>query len=174
MSDLDIPIRPRDLLLDRLRDTTAVERPPIVRDLDQLRQRSITLPHGSDVAPLVAALTAAVVAYNGRGLAAIQLGQAVRMFVVRNERGVYAFVNPVITWRSDKKTKQFEGCLSLPGISRTVRRPAEVKLRTFDPAWKVCEMHVGGALARVIQHEMDHLDGVLIVDRSKSLNARAA
>jgi peptide deformylase len=112
-------------------------------------------------------------AYNGVGLAAPQVGVAQRVFVVevpvdetRRER--FAIVNPVIESREGKETAE-EGCLSMPGIYEDVTRAGIVRLRGFDENGKPFEKRVDGYLARAIQHESDHLDGVLFTDRLSPL-----
>jgi peptide deformylase len=87
-----------------------------------------------------------------------------------NERvlSVYALINPEITPIGREKGEDWEGCLSLPGLRGRVRRPNEVKLVALDRNANRFEMHLHGYPARVLQHEADHLDGVLFVDRMNS------
>jgi peptide deformylase len=103
----------------------------------------------------------------GVGLAATQLGVLHRVLVYRAypEEPLTALVNPVIEWRSDELESAEEGCLSLPGVHVEVERPARVRVRAQDPAGAELEIEAEGLPARVIQHEVDHLDGVLILDR---------
>jgi peptide deformylase len=76
-----------------------------------------------------------------------------------------ALVNPVVEWRSDELEVAEEGCLSLPGVHVEVERAARVRVRARDPQGEELEIEADGLTARVIQHEVDHLDGVLILDR---------
>jgi peptide deformylase len=87
-----------------------------------------------------------------------------------NERvlSVYALINPEITPIGREKGEDWEGCLSLPGLRGRVRRPNEVKLVALDRNANRVEMHLHGYPARVLQHEADHLDGVLFIDRMDS------
>lgn len=122
---------------------------------------------------LVADLFETMAAYNGVGLAANQVGVAQRVFVVDvpREDGThdrFAVVNPVLTERKGKQ-KDDEGCLSMPGISEEVERALVVRLRGFDEKGQPIDRIVDGFLARAVQHENDHLDGVLFTDRLSPL-----
>ncbi|HEY2181603.1 MAG TPA: peptide deformylase [Solirubrobacteraceae bacterium] len=103
----------------------------------------------------------------GVGLAATQLGVLHRVLVYRAypEDPLTALVNPVIEWRSEELEIAEEGCLSLPGVHVEVERAARVRVRAQDPDGDALEVEADGLTARVIQHEVDHLDGVLILDR---------
>jgi peptide deformylase len=103
----------------------------------------------------------------GVGLAATQLGVLHRVLVYRAypEDPLTALVNPVIEWRSDELETAEEGCLSLPGVHVEVERAARVRVRAQDPRGDALAIEADGLTARVIQHEVDHLDGVLILDR---------
>jgi peptide deformylase len=104
----------------------------------------------------------------GIGLAATQLGVMHRLLVYRAEQDspLGVLVNPVIEWRGDEVDTLEEGCLSLPGVGVEVERPVEIRVRAFDERGEPLELEVSGLEARVIQHEVDHLDGVLILDRT--------
>jgi peptide deformylase len=103
----------------------------------------------------------------GIGLAANQVGVLHRLFVYRvsAEEPVTAVVNPVIEHASEEREAAEEGCLSLPGVHVEVERPAEVRVRGQDAEGRELLIEASGLEARVIQHELDHLDGVLILDR---------
>ena len=103
----------------------------------------------------------------GVGLAATQLGVLHRVLVYRAypEDPLTALINPVIEWRSDELEIAEEGCLSLPGVHVEVERAARVRVRARDPKGEELQVEADGLTARVIQHEIDHLDGVLILDR---------
>src|SRR5690349_14239625 len=104
----------------------------------------------------------------GIGLAATQLGVMHRVLVYRTELegAVAALVNPVLEWSSKDKETAEEGCLSLPGVGVEVERPVHVRVRAQDERGQHILIEASGLEARVIQHEMDHLDGVLILDRT--------
>lgn len=112
----------------------------------------------------------------GVGLAANQVGELRRMLVYRvEEEGDYqALVNPEIEWFSDEKEPGFEGCLSLPEVSLEIERPARIRVRAHDRFGKERSFEAEGLEARVIQHEVDHLDGVLILDRASRSDRREA
>jgi peptide deformylase len=103
----------------------------------------------------------------GVGLAATQLGVLHRVLVYRaySEDPLTALVNPVLEWESDEREVAEEGCLSLPGVHVEVERAASVRVRAQDERGEPLEIEAAGLPARVIQHEIDHLDGVLILDR---------
>ena len=104
----------------------------------------------------------------GIGLAATQLGTLHRVLVYRVEHDspVNALVNPVLEWAGKEKEWMEEGCLSLPGVHVDVERPVRVRVRARDGHGEEIVVEASGLEARVIQHEMDHLDGVLILDRT--------
>jgi peptide deformylase len=102
----------------------------------------------------------------GIGLAAPQVGISLRLMVVGDEkgRGARALVNPVIAEQGGEVTAE-EGCLSLPGIFADVTRAEWVRLEAHDLEGNPVSLKARGLTARVFQHEMDHLDGVLFIDR---------
>jgi peptide deformylase len=104
----------------------------------------------------------------GIGLAATQVGVMHRVLVYRveSEGEIAALVNPVLEWASDDTEPMEEGCLSLPGVLVDVERPVHVRVRAQDERGEALLVEASGLEARVIQHEMDHLDGVLILDRT--------
>jgi peptide deformylase len=104
----------------------------------------------------------------GIGLAATQLGVMHRVLVYRVEPDapVAALVNPVLEWSGSETEALEEGCLSLPGVLVDVERPIHVRVRAFDEHGDALMIEASGLEARVIQHEMDHLDGVLILERT--------
>jgi peptide deformylase len=104
----------------------------------------------------------------GIGLAATQVGVLHRVLVYRveHESPVNALVNPVLEWSGKDKEVLEEGCLSLPGVNVDVERPVYVRVRAQDATGAPILVEASGLEARVIQHEMDHLDGVLILDRT--------
>jgi peptide deformylase len=112
-------------------------------------------------------------AEGGVGLAAPQVGETVRIIVLDGDIDRYgevriALVNPVITWH-EGEVEEEEGCLSIPEIREKVRRWAKVRATGLDPEGHAVEIEAGDLLARAIQHEIDHLDGILFIDRLSSL-----
>jgi peptide deformylase len=104
----------------------------------------------------------------GVGLAATQLGVLHRLLVyrVQQQAPVNALINPEIEWRGDDQEIAEEGCLSLPSVLVDVERPIHVRVRALDEHGEPIVIEASGLEARVIQHEVDHLDGVLILDRT--------
>jgi peptide deformylase len=104
----------------------------------------------------------------GVGLAATQIGTLHRVLVyrVQPDSQVVALVNPEIEWRGKETETMEEGCLSLPAVLVDVERPIHVRVRAQDESGDEILIEASGLEARVIQHEIDHLDGVLIVDRT--------
>jgi peptide deformylase len=104
----------------------------------------------------------------GIGLAATQVGTLHRVLVYRVEHDspINALINPELEWSGREKETMEEGCLSLPGVHVDVERPVDVRVRAQDARGEPIVVEASGLEARVIQHEMDHLDGVLILDRT--------
>ena len=110
----------------------------------------------------------------GIGLAAPQVGELERVVVMdigktEETRSPIRMANPEIIWASDEDNTYEEGCLSVPEHYSNVVRPAEVKVRYVDETGTVQELHAAGLLATVVQHEMDHLDGILFIDHISAL-----
>jgi peptide deformylase len=109
----------------------------------------------------------------GIGLAAPQVGAGLRVFVAdlsvgRQPADLYTFVNPEFVERDGMQLEE-EGCLSAPGFNATVARPNHVVLRGLDRTGREQQVEATGLLARCFQHEMDHLDGRLFIDRLRGL-----
>jgi len=101
----------------------------------------------------------------GVGLAAPQIGRSERLIVVEYEDEQYALANPEIAWRSDETASGEEGCLSLPTLYGDVERASAVRVKALDLSGKHVTIEARDWLARIFQHEVDHLDGVLFPDR---------
>ncbi len=122
---------------------------------------------------LIEDMRATMKAYNGVGLAANQVGVPQRLLVVdvpgeEGERLSHALVNPVVKRRVGTQSAE-EGCLSIPGIWEEVTRSERIVVQALDEHGRGIELDAEGYLARAIQHEIDHLDGVLFVDRLSGL-----
>ena len=116
---------------------------------------------------------------DGIGLAAPQIGIPRRVLVVDLRRedepeAKVALVNPQVTWASDETEKESEGCLSIPGIEELVERPRAVKIEGRDPRGRDVSIEADELFSRALQHEIDHLDGVLFLDRVSPLKRRMA
>src|SRR3954467_10870214 len=110
----------------------------------------------------------------GVGLAAIQIGVPRRIVTVdiakKDEpKNPQVFINPEIVWSSEEKNTYEEGCLSIPEYYEEVERPTEVKVRFMDLHGKTHEVAASGLLATVLQHEIDHINGVLFIDHISKL-----
>ncbi|MBM72328.1 MAG: peptide deformylase [Crocinitomicaceae bacterium] len=121
----------------------------------------------------------------GVGLAAPQIGESIRLFIVDGSpfgEGEDAdpdcvgfkrvMINPVIYESSKKTSVMEEGCLSIPGIREEVVRPVSVKIEYFNENWDLKEEMLSGVAARIVQHEYDHLDGIMIPDHISSIKRR--
>ncbi len=102
----------------------------------------------------------------GIGLAAVQVGEAIRLFITRAPRDqARVFINPDILETSLEEETFEEGCLSVPGLYTDMVRPASVRVQAWNEKGRPFTLTADGMLARVIQHELDHLNGILFVDR---------
>lgn len=141
-----------------------------------LRAKTVDFDFGKfsqkEINDLVARMRKIMRAANGIGLSANQIGLNFRMFVaeVPDAQGgtkFYAVFNPQIEKVSDEKVPYEEGCLSVPGKWGDVERPERIVIGGFDKTGKPAKIKAWGLLARVFQHEMDHLNGKLFIDRAK-------
>jgi peptide deformylase len=112
----------------------------------------------------------------GVGLAATQLGIMHRLLVFQAglDATPSAIVNPELEWLSDDRAIAIEGCLSLPGVTVEVERPLHARVRGRDVHGELVLVEASGLEARVLQHEIDHLDGVLILDRTEREQRKGA
>ena len=127
-----------------------------------------------EVRALMDAMLAAMYAAPGIGLAAIQIGVAKRVVTIVMARGdepkqPMFFVNPEIVWTSDERRVHEEGCLSIPDYYAEVERPSRVRVRYLDREGALREIEADGLLATCLQHEIDHLNGVLFIDHLSKL-----
>jgi peptide deformylase len=126
------------------------------------RAAEVPDPTAPEIHRLVADMAETMEDAGGIGLAAPQVHVGLRLFVWRTGAGgVSALVNPVLDPVGDETEAAFEGCLSIPGLRGAVRRAARIRFSGLDIAGKPVEGEAAGIVARVMQHEADHLDGVL-------------
>lgn len=104
---------------------------------------------------------------DGAGLAAPQVGKSLRICTVQNDGSFYVLINPQITTYSRDKEIVEEGCLSFPGKFIPIKRSRKIKVRYTDENGNKIKLKAEGLLARIIQHETDHLDGILFTERTK-------
>jgi len=140
---------------------------PIITGEDNpvLRTKTEKIPTiTKDILKLVKNMQETVDDAKGAGLAAPQIGKSLRVCIALINGKQTPLINPKITWRSGKKDSMEEGCLSLPGIWLPIKRPVAITLTYQDAKGKDQERKLKDFDARVVQHEIDHLEGVLIVD----------
>ena len=127
-----------------------------------------------DLARLVERMQRLMADANGVGLAGNQVGVLRRVFVFLVDDEEHAIVNPVLSRRSEETEVDDEGCLSLQGVLVPVERPVTVTVEGQDPQGNAVRLDLAELGARVVQHEIDHLDGVLIIDRTTDESRRGA
>lgn len=154
--------------------------PIVTYDDDVLRQKAEPVRENSEeLQKLIDDMFETMYNSDGVGLAAPQVGELLRVFVVdakamaENENededeapdfGPITMINPEITFKSDETVEMEEGCLSIPGVNAPVKRPQSVVVQYLDRDFEQQEREVDGWLGRIIQHEKDHLDGILFLD----------
>lgn len=148
----------------------------IPNDDTLLRQKSDeVITFDKSVSQTIKDLTDTVVAQTnpiGLGLSAPQIGVLKRIFVARIRNKIKGFVNPTITKFSAKEATIMEGCFSVPDVYGHVIRPAEIDLKSQDAHGKTTNNHYKGLASRILQHEMDHLNGILFVDHVHDQNGK--
>lgn len=134
-----------------------------------LRQKSVPIKDeeiNDDLRALAEEMFETMDAANGVGLACPQIGKNIRMFVAMADDDVRrVFINPQIIATSDDSVPYEEGCLSVPQVYENIMRPSKVTVQAQDQNGKRFTLEADGLLARIIQHENDHLDGVIFIDR---------
>jgi len=135
-----------------------------------LRKHSVIVPDiNADIAALVAGMTEAMEKGKGVGLAAVQVGELYRLFITKVPGDTTrVFINPDILETSIEQEPFEEGCLSIPGLYTDVTRPSSVRIQAWNAKGRPFTLTADGYLGRVIQHEFDHLNGVLFIDRIDS------
>lgn len=135
----------------------------------ELRKKSTPIDadeFGSDdLQKLIVELKQTMATENGVGIAAPQIGVHKRVIIVDAGNGPQTFINPVITRKSFFKIEGEEGCLSVPGVFGIVRRSRTVTIEAFDEQFNPVTIRATQFPARVFQHEIDHLDGILFIDK---------
>ena len=129
-------------------------------------------PLNSEIQELILAMIEKMHAAKGVGLAANQIGKNLRLCVINTEGTTYVLINPKVTAKSKEKIISEEGCLSFPGEYFPVARHSEIQIRYIDEFGEAKKLKGQGLLSRAIQHEIDHLDGVVILDRIKKSELR--
>ena len=147
---------------------------PILKFPDPLlrqKTRKVTLPASAEVRELVKDMVDTMYAAHGAGLAAIQVGSDLRIFIVdgpvatgNDQAPPVVFVNPEMTSLSEETEVAEEGCLSFPGVYEPIKRSTRATCRAFDLEGKPFEVKGEALFARALQHEIDHIDGRLLID----------
>jgi peptide deformylase len=147
-------------------------RPILIHPAPILRDTSAPVPEINDrIRALLDDMLETMYDAQGRGLAAVQIGVLQRLVVIDTDwkegaRNPQFFVNPEIVWSSTTTASREERCLSIPNTPKEVIRPDRVRVRYLDRDGASQEAEMTGLTAMVIQHEVDHLEGVLILDRA--------
>ncbi|OGE79255.1 MAG: peptide deformylase [Candidatus Doudnabacteria bacterium RIFCSPHIGHO2_01_FULL_46_14] len=150
---------PKTLRLHTLSQDEAILRAPNIE---------LTFPLSKDVLELIEDMKVTVKKAPGIGLAAPQVGANLMLAIIHLEEfGIEAFalINPKVISRSIKKTAMEEGCLSIPKVFGQVKRPAKVEVTGYTQEGRKVHIKGGKLLAKVLQHEIDHLNGILIADK---------
>lgn len=119
----------------------------------------------SAFAELISAMEKTMLKTDGAGLAASQIGKNIRLAIINSQDGPLCLINPKMIRKSWLKELGQEGCLSIPGIFGQVKRHKKITLLYYDKAGKKIRKTAQGLMARVMQHELDHLDGILFIDK---------
>ncbi len=132
-----------------------------------LRQKAVSVPEVTDeIRELIRDMFVTMKEEDGIGLAAPQVGQSLRLFIVKADDGIdRVFINPQILQTSTEMCSYEEGCLSIPSVYEDVVRPERITVQALNERGRPFTLEAEGLLARVIQHENDHLDGILFIDR---------
>lgn len=118
---------------------------------------------------LLSSMLKTMVETDGVGLAAPQIGKNIRLIAINSKDGAFCLINPKIIKKSWATELDQEGCLSIPGIFGKVRRHKKVTLIYYDRNGKKIKLTAQGLMARVMQHEIDHLNGVLFIDKAAGI-----
>lgn len=144
-------------------------RPVLTNPNDLLRKTSVFVSDkefdSDELNELIEDLVETMGVENGIGIASPQIGVHKRLIIIDTGDGPQALINPKITARSLRKIESEEGCLSVPGVYGMVKRHREVKATAFDRHGNQLKFKARGLLSIVLQHEIDHLNGILFIDK---------
>ncbi|MBI4215393.1 MAG: peptide deformylase [Parcubacteria group bacterium] len=132
-----------------------------------LREKAAPIadPLNHDIQNLIREMSQTMIERKGVGLAAPQVGVSKRVVIIATSDGPLPLINPEILKFSKKSSIQEEGCLSIPNVWGTVKRPYSIEVQAISYKGESLRFNANGLFARVIQHEIDHLDGVLFIDK---------
>ena len=138
-----------------------------------LRQKALTVKNiNANIHKLLNNMAETMYDANGVGLAAPQIGISKRVIVVDIGEGLIEMINPQIIKASGREIEA-EGCLSVPGTVGQVPRASKIDVQALDRNGQMFELHAKGYLARALQHEIDHLEGILFIDKAESLKRQS-
>ena len=141
------------------------EKNPILRK----KVEPVKNPESPEIKELIANMIATMMEIKGVGLAAPQVGVPYRIFTTNVENKILVFINPEIKDFSNEVISFEEGCLSVQKVWGPVIRPKKLTIKTLNENGKPVKIRARGLLARVVQHEMDHLNGTLFIDKAEKL-----
>jgi peptide deformylase len=141
-----------------------------------LRTISATVSAPSEAVPIFEDLRATLHEFRrthgfGRGISAVQIGQPLRLIYIEFEGTAYAIRNPEYEFQSEAKFRLWDDCFSFPGLLVNLERSQSVRVRYEDDQGKPRLVEAAGALSELLQHEIDHLDGILAIDRAIDRNS---
>ncbi|MFA6183691.1 MAG: peptide deformylase [Parcubacteria group bacterium] len=129
------------------------------------KAQNIKNPLDAKIQELIPQMIQAMRENSGMGLAAPQVGESIRLCIIENLGKIYILINPKITAHSKEKKNSEEGCLSFPGKFIPVTRFETVQVRYLNEKGEKCKIKAKDLLARAFQHEIDHLDGILFINK---------
>lgn len=135
----------------------------------RLKAKPVESFNTDELKQLIADMKETMLKKDGMGLAAPQVGQSIRLVVINTKAGVLALINPQVMPLTLRREKMEEGCLSFPKIFGLVKRCRKIKIKAFNFEGKPVNFKASGLLARVIMHEVDHLNGILFIDRAEKI-----
>mgnify|MGYP001573998159 FL=1 len=145
----------------------------IINPNPTLREKSVKIGKkkitSKEIQRLCLAMAKTMLNKDGVGLAAPQIGENIRLCVVNTKNGALTLINPKIIKKSWAREWGEEGCLSVPNVFGEVRRHKKITCNYTDKKGKKAKISAAGLLARVIQHEVDHLDGILFIDKARNI-----
>ncbi len=125
----------------------------------------------SELKSIVLSMAKTMLKTDGVGLAAPQIGKNIRLAVINSKDGSFCLINPKITKKSWARELGQEGCLSIPGIFGKVKRHKKISVVYHNIDGKKIKLTAQGMMARVLQHEIDHLDGILFIDKAVEIES---
>jgi peptide deformylase len=129
------------------------------------KTKKVKNPLDAEVQKLIKDIKETMEKSDGAGLAAPQVGESLRICVIQYGGEAFALINPKITSYSREKEIHEEGCLSFPGQFLPIKRSVKIKVRYIDESGKEIKKKAEGLLSRIMQHEIDHLDGIVFIKR---------